>query len=270
MTHTALTRELIADPTLWRLILRIGGRRLSALLIGPESAERSVLSHTEELSDDSVRSLENAVYDNPLLLSDFVAVDVVFSTREFFLVPESASSLTDEMAEAMLPDACVDRRIASESFGPGALCYAVAADVYNFVARTFASADFHHALAVDARYLAHRNREASDSAHLYALCEGVGEMAVVAFDGAGRLRYLNAPSPVEPSDFAYYILAAARGGVEPLSVGGTPELRNAVCDVLRSVVPDTKVLPLTLPEDLLHLRRLAPELPFDMLFLTRL
>ncbi|MBP3535030.1 MAG: DUF3822 family protein [Muribaculaceae bacterium] len=270
MTRPALTRELIADPTLWRLILRIGGNRLSALLIGPESAERSVMSHTEELPDDTVRSLENAVYDNPLLLSEFAAVDVVFATREFFLAPESALPLTDEMAEAMLPDACVDRRIECESFGPGALCYAVAADVCNFVARTFASAVFHHALAVDARYLAHRNREASDSAHLYALCEGVGEMAAAAFDGAGRLRYLNAPSPVEPSDFAYYILAAARGGVEPLSVGGTPELRNAVCDVLRAADPDARVLPLTLPEDLLHLRRLAPELPFDMLFLTRL
>lgn len=270
MTQAALTKELIADPTLWRLILRLDARRMSALLLGPESVERSVIYHSEDLCDSSVKSLENAVYDNPLLLGDFAKVDILFSTPELFTAPSETEDLREAMADAMLPDCIVDRRVHADSFGEGDVCYVVPADIYNFASRTFANARFHHSLAIDTLYLKHRNSAASDSAHLFALCEGRGELAIVAFDDFGRVNFVNRPQPLDATDFAYYILAAAADSVAPISVGGEPELRNAVCDVIRDVRPNAKVLPLTLHEDLLRLRRFAPEATFDMLFLTQL
>lgn len=270
MTDSPLTKELIADPTLWRLILRIDRRRLSALLIGPESAERSVLFHQEELPDETVKSLENAVYDNPLLLGDFAATDVIFSTAELFLAPSGSAELIEPMADAMLPDVGAPRKILADDFGAGIAAYAVEADVVNFVSRTFACARFHHSLAISALYLAHRNSSASDSAHFYALCDGEAETSMVGFDAVGHLNYLNCCRPAVAADSAYYILAAGAAAPGPVSVGGAPELRNAVCDALRCARPEAKVLPLTLPEDLLHLRRLAPGATFDMLFITQL
>lgn len=265
MTATALTKDLIADTALWRLIVRIDPRRLRAMLIGPDSVERSVLFHSEELTDASVKALENAVYDNPLLLSDFAAIDVIFSTPEIVICPAGASELRERMVNAMLPDYDTPRRIEGEAFGPAEVAYAADADIYNFAARTFAAARFHHSLAIDARWLTYRN---GLSAHVYALCEEPGEMNLVEFDSAGQIFILSRPQVHSAADCAYYILASELPA--PVSVGGESELRNETCGILRRMRPDATILPLTLPEDLLRLRQLAPQASFDMLFLTQL
>lgn len=266
---TPLARELIDDTSLWRLILRIDPRRLSALLIGPESVERPVVFHSEPLPDESVKALENAIYDNPLLLSDFAATDVIFSTSDLFLAPEGTEAIAEQMAAAMLPDYDAPRRVADEAFAGGRVVFAVNSDLFNFASRTFAAARFHHALAINARYLRHRNDAAGMGANTYALCEAPGEMSLVAFDSRGRLSHLSRPEPLTAADCAYFTLAGP-GAAAPMMVGGEPSRRNAVCDVLRAMQPDARVLPLTLPEDLLRLRRMAPDAAFDMLFITQL
>lgn len=270
MTSGALTRELIADTSLWRLIVRVGESRLCAMLSGPESVERSVLFHCEPLADDSVKSLENAVYDNPLLLGDFASTDVIFTTGSVFAAPASASTLLEPMAEAMLPDFSAPRRVGSERLsGTGIdLVYASDADIYNFMARTFAAARFHHALALDGGYLFHRNAAAGSSAHIYALCEDDQRLFIIAFDSAGSPAHLSVKQVRSAADCAYYILATGLPGA--ISVGGAPDRRNEVCEILRRMRPDATVLPLTLSEDLLHLRHMAPEAAFDMIFLTEL
>lgn len=264
MTNAALTKELIDDTSLMRLILRIGPTRLSALIVGSEGVERRVLFHSEELHDASVKSLENAVYDNPLLLGDFRTIDIIFSTPELFTAPDFTAPLRDAMAEAMLPDYEAPRLIQASPFGDGDVCYAVDAGIFNFTARTFACARFHHSLAVDALGL----RGLDGHEGLYALCEGDGEMNIVAFAADGSTRHLNRTQPRGAMDCAYYILAAAAAG-EVLTIGGDPALRGDVSETLLKVDPNVRVLPLSLPDDLLNLRRLAPEAPFDMIFLTR-
>ena len=267
-----LTKELIAEPGLWRLILRVSNQRLSAILLGPESVERSVLSHVEVLADDSVRTLENAIYDNPLLLSDFAATDVIISNSDAFVSPTSAAEIREQMAEAMLPDYCELRRIETEKITDTMeVIYAVNQECYNFLARTFAAAKFHHSLAIDAKYLYHRNARGGASAHLYALCENSDKPALIGFDAAGNLCTLSRPGASTAEDCAYYILASGGNNDNgPISVGGEPALRNDVCALLRRMRPDATILPLTLPEDLLHLRRQAPDADFDMIFLTQL
>lgn len=268
-SSTPLTRDRIADTTLWRLILRIDPRRLSALLTGPESVQRPVIFHTEELADDSLKALENAIYDNQLLLSDFKRIDIIFSSPLLLTAPDGTDSLHEAMAAAMLPDYAAPRTILSESFGAGSVVYAPDSATVNFASRTFAAARLHHALAVNATYLTHRNRDKGLPGTTYALCEAPGEMTLVGFDAAGSLRYINRPSPREAADYAYYCLAGPGTGSSTM-VGGEPELRNEVCDILRRMQPGAKILPLTLPEELLHLRRMAPGATFDMLFLTQL
>ncbi len=266
-----LTKELIADTGLWRLILRLENRRMSALLLGPESVERSVIYHNETLADESVRSLENAIYDNPLLLSDFAAVDIIIANSDAFVSPTSAAEIREQMANAMLPDFSVPRRIEAESItNTLEVVYTINEECYNFAARTFAAARFHHSLAIDAKYLYHRNARSGASAHLFALCETCEELALIDFDSAGNLRILSRPKVSTAEDCAYFILASRNNDNGPMSVGGSPALRNDVCALLRQMRPNAPVLPLTLPEDLLHLRRFAPDANFDMIFLTQL
>lgn len=269
MTSATLTKELLDDASAHRLILRVAPRRLSALIAGPEGVERSVLFHSEELADGSVRSLENAIYDNPLLLSDFSTVDIIFSTPELFLAPEGTEELHEAMADAMLPDSDAPRRVLACPFGEeGTVCYTVNADIHNFLTRTFACARFHHALAIDARALAALSRP-DGAATTYALCEGEGEMAIASFGADGSMRYLNRPRPLTAADCAYYLLAATAES-EPLTIGAAdPELQGAVSETLRKVRPDARILPLALDPELLYLRRTAPQATFDIIFLTQ-
>lgn len=270
MTATPpLTKGIIGDTTLWRMVMRIDAGRLSVLFIGPESVERSVIFHSETLPDSSSKSLENAVYDNPPLLDDFAAIDIIFSTPCCCLAPTGFDELHEPMANAMLPDYSRPRRIVSDTFGSGEVLYAIDADLFNFVTRTFATARIRHSLAINATYLTHRNRAESMGAKTFVLCEAPGEMSVIAFNNHGNISLLNRPQPSEPADYAYFALIGASADT-PLMVGGAPALRNEVCDILRRMQPDARVLPLTLDEDLLRLRRHAPEAPFDMLFLTKL
>lgn len=266
MTPSLLTKELIDDTSAWRLIVRIADDSMSALLLGPDGPERGALFHTERLEGPSVKALENAVYDNPLLLGDFEAVDVIFSTSQCFASPLAAAPLREEMAEAMLPDYDAPRTLLAEPFGPdGELVYAVGSEMYNFVARTFACARFHHSLAIDAAWLgAH-----AEPSGLYALCDSVSEMNLVGFGPDRRLVYLNRPPTFAPADCAYYILAAAAPGAE-LTIGCRTGAVEQIEETLCAVRPDARIMPLTLPDAMLRLGRQALQAPFDMLFLTQL
>ena len=154
MTHSALTKELIGDTSAMRLILRIEPKRLSALIVGPESVDPTVIAHSEEIADESVRALENAIYDNPLLLGDFAAIDIIFADSDFFLLPRSAEPLLDELAEALLPDYCCQRTVMMEPLpGEAAVGFAPDSDRLNFLSRTFACARFHHSPAIVANRL---------------------------------------------------------------------------------------------------------------------
>lgn len=254
-----------------RLILRIGPKRLSALMVGPEGVDRNPAFIAEELADGSVKALENAIYDNPALLGDFDSVHVIFATTGFFTAPEGCGELHEAMADAMLPDFDAPRTILAEPFGPGAggeVCYAVDSDILNFIARTFACARFHHTLAVSVRGLA-GHLSAAPAAAMYALCEGTDEMTLAGFGPDGRVRYLNLARPQCAADCAYHLLAAALPG-EQMIAGGQPALTNEVCETVQKADPHALIAPLTLPQELLEIRRKAPDATFDLIFMTAL
>lgn len=257
----------VDDATLRRLILRIDPARISALILDRESTEHEVVFITDELAANGVKALENAVYDNPLLLGDFSAVDVIFSTPELLTAPAGIVELREAMAEAMLPDSECARTVLASAFGNvGEVIYAVDTDIYNFVARTFACARFHHSLAIDCARLCSLEERCG---RLYALNEGNGEINIVAFARNGSLRYLNRPQPHGATDCAYHILAAAESA-DTLTLGDTDrERREIIGDTIAKMRPGTRLLPLTLPENMLYLRRMAPQATFDMIFLTQ-
>lgn len=263
MTPIDLTNENTAGM---RLILRVDPQRLSALIVGSETIDPAVVSIVEDLAEQTIKAVENVVYDNPLLLGDFASVDIIFSTPEIFIIPASANELVEEIAEAMLPDSTGLRTILRESVGETVtLGYAVEAELLNFLKRTFACAEFHHSLSVTANWLM-RNEPAG----FYGLVNGPGDMVLCSVRANGDLRVLNRPQPGGPNDCAYYILATA-GTDEPVTVMTVdPELRAAITDTITKVKPSTRLTVPSLSEGLLNLRRRAPEVAFDMLFITQL
>lgn len=266
MTHSALTKELIGDTSAMRLILRIEPKRLSALIVGPESVDPTVIAHSEEIADESVRALENAIYDNPLLLGDFAAIDIIFADSDFFLLPRSAEPLLDELAEALLPDCCCQRTVMMEPLpGEAAVGFAPDSDRLNFLSRTFACARFHHSPAI----VANRLMTLPDAGGLYALVNSATDVCLCSLGADGSLRYLNRPQTFGAADCAYYILAAAEAN-EPITlITANNDLRAAITDTITKVKPAARILPPAFGPEMLALRRLAPEAASDMLFLAR-
>lgn len=269
MITQRLTSDLIADTSLWRLSLLIADTSLQVLLLGPESVERPVISACLPLADDSLTALENAVYEHPLLLGDFARVQIVFSTPSFALVPNELLPQAESICNLLLPDYSELRQLVAAPMSTGVLCALVDASRVNFLRRTFPDAQLGHQLAVAARWLHYFNRQRGYSAHLYALCLE-SEVMIVAFGDSGEMVLANRFDAPTASDAAYYIHLCAADSPAPISVGGEPSLRNAVCDTLRQVRPRGRILPLTLPEHLLHLQADAPELSPILLFLTEL
>ena len=268
-----LTRDLIPgdDTSLWRLFLRISPRQLDALLLGPESVETSVIAHSVELGAPDCQALEEAIYDNPLLLSDFGQVVVTFDVPDFALIPSGCCSQMEQIARALMPSENAQENY--EFFGVEAgvdqfMAVRVSSDIMKFLRRTFSQATYGHVLAVDVTYLGHVNMN-GDCCRTYGLCAANDELAVVSFRSDGRPCFINMFADTSADDIAYYMLAArSQAGGGQLVVGGELSRRNAASEVLRRV--ESEVLPITLSEDLLQLCRMAPQAPLDMLFATQL
>ncbi len=254
-----LTSNLITDPSLWRLTLRVAPTSLEALLIGPMSADNSVLSLREELSNTS---LESAIYDNPLLLSDFKSVQLIVDVPSWTLSPV----VDEQVARAMLPDLAGPHELIANDCGAPKLLTLYPADQLHFLHRTFPDAQPIHSMAVALRWLALFNAKRGNRAHVYALLQP-DRMQLFAF-GAGSEPQLVNEFAINGSaaNASYFILAAAADEELPISLGGDPTLRNEVSTMLRTHLPANRILPLTLPSHLLELLRQAPNLHPDLLF----
>lgn len=274
-TAAPLTRQSLGtatDPTLWRLLLQLEAESVHALLLGPESVDTPVRYHRVELTETDptrwAKAVEEAVYDNELLLTDFASVSVSVDTSAFALLPGCAASLADSVAAFMLPDLGYMPECDTCPMGAtGEVSLALAADptLLKFIRRTYVAPTLHHPLSAAANYLAHANHS-GNSAATYALVTP-GRLLVVAFGTDGTLQFANRylTDPAEPADAAYYIMAATAAD-STLIVGGDATLRNQLTPMLQQMATD--VLPLPMSADLIRLRRMAPQAPIELLMLS--
>ncbi len=264
MTATRLTPDLApADLTRWRLTLKVSPSALSALILGPEGPDRAVIAHSEPLADSTLEALENAIYDNPLLLSDFEQVNILISTSQRVIIPDEVpADMDEEIVQAMLPDSDGPRRLLSAPLpGAGRIIAAIDAETLSFLRRTFPDGQFTLAMAalVDASA---RLRPADEPVNV-AFTEP-GELSIISFDAEGRLTFANRFEVEGAPDCAYFILAALGPEAESLSIGGNADLRNETIEQLRLAAPDFAPTPLFLPPEVAELRRHALDIPLDL------
>lgn len=264
MNATRLTPDLApADLTAWRLTLKVSPRELSALILGPQGPERAVIAHSESLTDSSLENLENVIYDNPLLLSDFEKVNILISTTQRVIIPDGIPEEADEaIVEAMLPDSEAPRRMISAPLpGAGRIVAAIDGETLSFLRRTFPDGEI--TLSMAALVKAVDKMRPADSPINVAFTEP-GELTVISFDAGGRLTFANRFEVDGASDCAYFILAALGPEAESLSIGGNADLRNETIEQLRLAAPDFEPTPLFLSPEIAELRRHADLIPLDL------
>lgn len=199
--------------------MEICSDRIDAVLVPPVTSEHIIHSIIAINPDapSADKAIQEAIYENPLLLSDFKRIDALIDTRSYTVTPHQ---LLDHTSSDTVMKACgIDISDCEECISAPAdgiaVVYAAAAALTGFLRRTFFNVRINHRIApLIASHLS--------SSGLFAVAEH-GRLDIIATD-RGRLLAANTFEYRNPIDAAYYILACARELRAPESeifLGGT-------------------------------------------------
>ncbi|MDE7406823.1 MAG: DUF3822 family protein [Muribaculaceae bacterium] len=272
MESARLDKELVDQPQLWRLLLRIDDATMDVAVLC-NVADNSLIYRRLALDANLSQreALENVIYDNPLLLSDFARIDIVFDTANYAVMP---AELTDDdvckrtvlALRGLDDDASYDftlKRIDAVDVSVGML---IDSDVARVLRRTFNNPHFHHQFEPLICFFHSRCRLGSAGkmfAHLSA-----GQVDVIAF-GADGLRIANRFVYREAADACYYILAARDmlkcDDSDELLLSGPMTQRDEVSGTLREYVP--YVMAVFFPSAMAKAGADAMKMPFELIIL---
>lgn len=143
-----LVSSLISDPLQSHMALSVASRSIDAAIF-PIDGNGPLISRHIALDADSLSALEDTVYNNPLLLSDFGKIDVLIDTMRFMVVPDniaSSSDLRSLLIESFWPGEPLDELYDSIADTPYTLLAAVDRKLLTFIRRTFSLSSVRHRL----------------------------------------------------------------------------------------------------------------------------
>lgn len=272
-----LSATTIANPRLWRLGMLLD-MEAGMLTVAATSTvgEEAMLCRRIALAQgvEPIRALEDAVYDNPMLLADFDRTTILLRTPRYAVVPAELAADADSLdaAASLLwtaPDAPMRVMAAPAAGTDAAVMLACDADVASFLGRTFADARVCHALVPEIAYFASKAPRSGNAPKLFAVADGDGGVDLMAFDGSRLLGATSYAACAATADMAYYAAAAAQvcgvaGPELQFYVAGPPAARDALAGALREFAPH--VMPWVFPSGLFA-DGVAVDTPFPLIIL---
>lgn len=271
MGRCVIDHQSVAAPERCRLLLDVDGRRLGVAVVdrlhpaealwrevelaAPPAAAAAGAPRAADpalAGEPLARALEEAVYDNPVLLAGFDRVDVVVATPWLALLPGELSALGEAraaVARASMPaEACDADLVEMDPAAPGAPAFAMAADprLVGFLRRTFSNPRFHHPLEAMCAWFCAANPAGAARAGRMLAHFAPGRLDLLAMGDEGP-SFANSFACADPLDAVYYVLAVrASLGIdadgELLLCGAAPGRDDAV-GVLRRYVRYAMPLP---------------------------
>lgn len=253
-----LDKDLIPQSHLWTLRMLIGRREIETVLIPPVDTD-DIIHRTIPLDPAAIshlKAVEDAVYDNPLLLNQFRAVSAAIDTDSFVILPRDLADDNPETAAKaikltegldLVPQGNI---ITVEATDDTSLCFAADPELVGFLRRTFYNISITHPLAPQIAYLAaHSGAEGAVTAALR------GNRLDLTAIGGGRLLLANCFTFDALADAAYYTVAAR--SVLKLThsartyLWGDPAARGALSELLTAAMPGCPAPePLPVPQSL--------------------
>ena len=153
--HTMTGDISITRPEAWTLMLAVNPHDLQFILFS-KAQEGSLITNSMPLNTgmEWTKAVENAVYDNSLLLDDYGKVEIVVNAPHFVIMPKELAadiSIAAQNYVAMFPDDDYDVNTCTLTKCNVAIAYGLPRGLHNFLMRTFNNAPIYH--------------------HLYPLCE---------------------------------------------------------------------------------------------------
>lgn len=264
-----LTKDLVAQPQLWRLAMRVGEQAVDVAINTPLEDHALIYRHFElDSGMEPLAAFEDLIYDNPLLLSDFSKVDVLIDTPRFTLVPTEIGSdeARADIVQAIWPDPALTTLAQPLPTGE-TLLMAVDSGLVSFLRRTFLEGRILHPIGVLATYFSARSQQGNASKLFCRLRPGAVDMVGLA---QGRLVAATSAEAPTSEDMAYFILATAQTcglslDADELCLYGQAELRERVTPLLRPLA--RYVMPVIFPSEIFKAGKDALHAPFELMIL---
>lgn len=264
-----LTKDMIDNPSLWRLSLEVDKEKVEVAINTPIE-DHALIYRTLALdaSMSTLSAFEDAIYDNPLLLADFKKVDVLVDTPRFTIVPSEITDeeVREEIIRAVWPDPGYVVVANSLPTGDTLLC-AVEEGMAAFVHRTFLDSEILHPMSVLVRYFS-RISGLGNTSKLYCRLRK-GYVDVIGFS-KGKLCVATSIEADSIADIVYYILATAQtAGMnldnDEIFIYGNSAQRDAAMEKLRDFA--RYVMPVIFPSQLFKSGKDALKVPFELIIL---
>lgn len=252
MVYSAIDKDSIGDITGATLLLSVGKDSLGVIIVSPGSDPtpiRAILPWDNTIKD-STRRIEEVIYNNPALLSDFDRVHVLIDTPDFCVIPDSLTHDEAYLCDVILPKIIPDGDTRSDwVLTPWKEMKAVCAmkesvSLLSFLARTFDNPPVEHRLSAWVRRLWLSDPLGMSGKMIVHIS---GSRLDIAVFGRRSIKLVNSWEYRDIADALYFIMATRHvldldNSSGEILIGGNKAVVDEVLPSLREYVGS--VLPL--------------------------
>lgn len=262
----------IQRPEYWTLQLAFAAEEVQFTLHDIDE-ENSLITGSLALdlsSGNYLKAVENAIYDNPVLLDDYKQVRIMVESQRFMLLPPEFADETDaqDAFEAVFSDVEGDFALCSLPRCGVLIAYEMPKGLLGFLQRTFNMPPVvHHLYPLMEHFKQQDERRTGACLHLNLHEERI-DILIVA---DGELVMANSFPCTEPANAIYYTLNAWQSfGLDAnkneLFVTGGKPLRDATIPALRKYI--NYVMPSIFPAAALRIGQDAVKAPLELILLA--
>lgn len=273
MTQQPLDSSLIANPRLYNLILRVEPMRLDVMIYNGDEEDSIIYrSIRQDPSLSQIAALEEAVYDNPVLLGDFNKTTVIIATNEYAIVPQwvaADENLADAVAEKLLVNDECESELLMIPIPETEVAVALKPEtrLLAFLRRTFNNPDITHHSVPLIRYFSKSDKLGAAGKIFVNLRSE--SLDIISFSNSSP-NLINTFSFRDKMDAVYYILACREqlkedGCDHEILISGNSEIRESITPVLRKYVG--YVMPVIFPSTIFKAAKDTMKAPFDLIVL---
>ena len=266
----------ISNPELWTLSLgvsNVGGIRL--FIYNDNEANSMVcrniaIDKNMSNDDDYLKAVEDAVYDNPLLLGSFKKVSILAESPHFLFLPPGYGDdeAVGNVFAKTFPEDCGDIVISRGNACGADVAFSLRKGLHGFLLRTFDNPAVRLNLEVLSSHFIGKNNYSTVNKEYVYIHDNKVDVCVFK---RGRLQLANTFVFRYNNDAIYYILGVWNMfSLDPVSdeiqIAGDKEVKDAIVPVLRDYV--TYVLPVIMPPSAMKMGNDVVKAPLDLILLS--
>ncbi|MFI3239247.1 MAG: DUF3822 family protein [Bacteroidales bacterium] len=261
-----------ANPSLWYAAIKISSGEVHYELFN-NLEDNSLIYKSIDIYSDSgsyLNNVENAIYDNPILLQEFGRIRVVIDTTKFMLVPTELVSddSKDMLFTQLFPDYDGEVMVNELKGSDASIIFGVDKGLVAFLKRTFQNLMILHHLTPICEYFYAKNKLGNDVSRAYLSV--YGDKVDISVFANSSILFANSYKINGSGDVVFYLLNIWKQlGLDvmrdELHICGDTTMRDELMPTMREYI--TYVLPVVFPPAIFKYGKDIMKVPFNMILL---